>query len=190
MLRALCLAVAACLLVAAPALADDAAAQVEKAWLTQLAIRQSAPRQSAPQGQASSGALTTQSDAAGGVDGIKNGGFGFHTNQEDKPWWQADLGRREPLGRVVVWNRCTPDGARAARLHVLLSGDGKSWRTVYEHDGTVFGGASDNKPLGVSLGGAEARFVRIQLPERTWLHLDEVEVFGQKNLPAEPVIGE
>ncbi len=176
MLRTLSLAVVGCLLVAAPALADDAAAQVEKAWLTQLAMRQSAPR-----GRAPAARVTTQSDAAGAVDGVKNGGVAFHTNQQNKPWWQVDLGKAQPLGRVVVWNRCTPDAARAARLLVLLSDDGKSWREVYQHDGTVFHGTSDKKPLSVPLDGVKARFVRIQLPGRTWLHLDEVEVFAQGN---------
>ncbi len=130
---------------------------------------------------APAGRVTTQSDAAGAVDGVKNGGAAFHTTQEDKPWWQVDLGKVQPVGRVVVWNRCTGDATRAARLKILLSDDAKSWREVYQHDGTVFHGASDKKPLSVPLDGAKARFVRIQLPTRTWLHLDEVEVFARDN---------
>ena len=49
---------------------------------------------------------------------------------------------------------------------------------MYEHDGTVFVGSTDQKPLRVPLDGASARFVRVQLPGRTFLHLEEVEVFG------------
>jgi len=148
------------------------AAEVEKAWLTQERMRQSI---ASPQ----AGGVTTASDAAGGVDGVRNGAFGFHTSQQDQPWWQVDLGKVQPLDRVVVWNRCTPDAARAWRLGILLSADGKAWREAYRHDGTAFHGVAGAKPLLAPMKGAEARFVRIQLPVNTWLHLDEVEVFGQ-----------
>ncbi|MBE3096166.1 MAG: discoidin domain-containing protein, partial [Planctomycetes bacterium] len=125
------------------------------------------------------GTDATRHDAAGGVDGAKTGNFAFHTAQEDRPWWQVDLGTVQPLDRVVVWNRCSPDSSRARTLEILLSDDGKTWRKVYAHDGTVFHGVSDSKPLTVPMKGAPGRFVRLQLAEQTWLHLDEVEVFGQ-----------
>jgi hypothetical protein len=127
---------------------------------------------------ASADGAATASDAAGAVDGRITGGFGFHTDQEASPWWQVDLGKPHALDRVVVWNRCTPDASRAARIEVLLSADGKTWKTVYRHDGTVFGGKADGNPLAVPLEGAEARVVRLRLPERTWFHLDEVQVFA------------
>ena len=31
-------------------------------------------------------------DAAGACDGVKDGGAGFHTELQDQPWWQVDLG--------------------------------------------------------------------------------------------------
>ncbi|MCX5677373.1 MAG: discoidin domain-containing protein, partial [Planctomycetota bacterium] len=117
--------------------------------------------------------------SAGGVDGVKNGNFGFHTGREDKPWWQVDLEKVQALDRVVVWNRCNTASERAASLRILLSSDGNAWRQAYQHDGTTFYGVKDQSPLTVPLQGAEARFVRIQLAENTWLHIDEVEVFGQ-----------
>ncbi len=64
MLRTVSLAVVGCLLVAAPALADDADAQVEKAWLTQLAMRQSAPRGKAPAATAAPKGLAYPIDEA------------------------------------------------------------------------------------------------------------------------------
>jgi len=117
--------------------------------------------------------------AAGGCDGVKNGNFGFHTDKEENPWWQVDLGKVQPLDRVVVWNRCGTAAERAAHLLVLLSSDGKAWQQAYQHDGSIFHGVTDQKPLTAPLKGAEARFVRVQLADDTWLHLDEVEVFGQ-----------
>jgi hypothetical protein len=121
--------------------------------------------------------LLPSDDAAGGCDGVKDGGPGFHTDKQDQPWWQVDLGKTQPVARVVIWNRCDCSD-RAARLLVKVSNDARAWTTVYEHDGRTFYGFSDNKPLVVQLTNLPARFVRIQLPGNDYLHLDEVEVFG------------
>ena len=121
--------------------------------------------------------VSTEADAAGGCDGITNGEWGFHTGETTEPWWQVDLGQVVDLERIVVWNRPqAPE--RAARLRIRISDEGREWRTAYEHDGSVFVGFSDRKPLRVALDGARARFVRVQLPGKTFLHLEEVEVFG------------
>ena len=146
--------------------------QLEDDWLRQLALRY--PRVASP-----SGNVTAAEDAAGAVDGVKDGKWGFHTAHESQPWWQVDLGESFVLDRLLLYNRC--DGVfarRAAQIQVLLSADGREFRQVYQHDGTVFLGQPDNKPLGVPLRGAEARFVRLQLPGRDYFHLDEVEVYG------------
>lgn len=121
--------------------------------------------------------VTTQNDAAGGCDGVKTGEWGFHTGEDNGPWWQVDLGNVHPLGRVVIWNRVSA-AARAARISVLLSDEGERFRVVYRHDGTVFGGVADNKPLAVDLKGESGRFVRVSVPGKNRLHLDEIEVFG------------
>ena len=154
-------------MMAAATAAEPLKEEIERDWL----------RQEAAKLQSSMAGLTTQSDAAGGVDGVKNGQWGFHTAQDREPWWQVDLEQAAPLARVLIYSPHLPE--RAARLKVLLSQDGKAWRGVYAHDGTVFPGAKENKPLAVPLKGETARFVRIQLPGPQWLHLDEVEVYGQ-----------
>lgn len=121
--------------------------------------------------------VSTEADAAGGCDGIRNGQWGFHTGEATEPWWQVDLGQVVRLERIVVWNRSqAPE--RAARLRIRVSDEGREWRTAYQHDGTVFLGFPDQRPLRVALDAVSARFVRVQLPGKTFLHLDEVEVFG------------
>lgn len=129
--------------------------------------------------------VTPAADAAGGCDGIKNGEWGFHTGESDNPWWQVDLGETQPLARVTIWNR-TAAAERARNIRVLLSEEGKEFQQVYQHDGTVFYGFADGKPLVVELHGQAGRFVRLALPGKGFLHLDEVEVFGaadpQQNL--------
>lgn len=122
---------------------------------------------------------STQGDAAGGCDGIKNGKYGFHTGNKSSPWWQVDLGESKTLAKILIWNRCdSPD--RTKHLRVLLSQDGNKWETIYTHDGKKFLGYDDNKPLEIKLAATKnsARFVRVQLPGKDYLHLDEVEVFG------------
>jgi len=124
-------------------------------------------------------------DAAGAVDGIKSGAFGFHTERQKDPWWQVDLQQTHALDRVLVFNR---SGAqeRARYMTLQVSPDGRAWQDVYKHDGSLFGGSFDKKPLVTSLKNCTARFVRIQIYDSTWMHLSEVEVYGvtdrQKNL--------
>ena len=129
--------------------------------------------------------MTREEDAAGGVDGVKDGKWGFHTENEKDPWWQVDLGQPRKLDRVVLYNRCDGFAERNSRILVLLSDDGKHFRQVYQHDGTVFYGSTDRKPLAVKLDGAKARFVRLALEGTSYFHLDEVEVYaagGEQNV--------
>ncbi|MBE3070020.1 MAG: discoidin domain-containing protein [Planctomycetes bacterium] len=159
-----------------PALAEDPVitpAQIEADWLRQDELRRGAPGAA---GQA--GRVTPEQDAAGGCDGVRNGQWGFHTENEPDPWWQVDLGQAVPLDRVVLYNRCDGCAGRNARIMVLLSDDGKTWRQVYQHDGTTFLGHTDQKPLVVALKGEAARYLRLQLPGTSYFHLDEVEVYA------------
>ncbi len=113
----------------------------------------------------------------GAVDGIKNGGFGFHT-ESGPAWWQVDLENSCTLVNVVIFNRmdCCPE--RARYIQILLSGDGVNFTTAYAHNGSAFGGVSDGRPLNVALHGATARYVRLQITSGDYFHLDEVEVYG------------
>ncbi len=160
------------LLASATVWANPFREQVETDWLIQEEYRYGAQ----------SNEITPEADAAGACDGIKNGTWGFHTDAEEAPWWQVDLGTEYPIQRVVIWNRCDGVAPRAARLTVLASSDGSSWQEWYVHDGTVFYGFHDSAPLTVEVGGKSARLIRIQLPGKDFLHLDEVEVYGT-NVP-------
>ena len=106
---------------------DDAVmtpSQIEADWLLQDVVR-NLPAVSTDRRRAAVVNITTQQDAAGGCDGVKDGTYGFHTSNGPSPWWQVDLGERLPLDRIVIYNRC--DGNvedRVGRLKVLLSDDG------------------------------------------------------------------
>jgi hypothetical protein len=145
-------------------------ALIEADWERQDAVREAAV--------GLPGNATTVQDAAGGCDGVKSGQWGFHTSHEKEPWWQVDLGESLKLERVLLFNRCDGFADRNSRVRVLLSDDGQQFQAAYEHDGTVFLGQTDNKPLVVSLSDRSARFIRLQLPATDYFHLDEVEVYA------------
>ena len=130
-----------------------------------------------PATQSSTSQWSRANDALGALDGVKNGSFGFHTEKERNPWWQIDLGSLAAIAEIRVFNRLDCCSERARTLQVLVSADNKTWQAAYRHDGSIFGGA-DGKPLKISLGNLSARYVRLQLAEENWFHLDEVEVFG------------
>jgi hypothetical protein len=146
--------------------------QIQKDWLKQQQLRNIVPGHS--------GKILPHQDAAGACDGIKNGVFGFHTDLQEKPWWQIDLGSSIPLEKVVIYNR-TVFANRAANLIVLISDDDISFKLAYKHNGNVFYGHKDNKPLTVLLNSASARYIRIQLTGKNYLHLDEVEIYKPHN---------
>ena len=144
--------------------------QIEADWLHHDQMRRTS---------AISGAqVKPEEDAPGGVDGVKDGKWGFHTENEDNPWWQVDLQKPTGLDRMVLYNRCDQCGARNSRIIVLASDDAESWKQLYQHDGTVFYGHSDNKPLSVGLDGVTTRYIRLQLPQKSYFHLDEVEIYA------------
>jgi len=157
-----------------PLLARGFRQQIEEDWLRQAKAIEEGPV----------GAVTTETDARGGCDGIKNGKYAFHTAQEPNPWWQVDLGQVVPISRVVVFNRLdyAPGLHNADNLRILTSDDGKNWTLRHENKGKHFGGISGPPPLEVKFkeGEVRGRFVRLQIPstQPIYLHLDEVEVYG------------
>ncbi|MHC4637360.1 MAG: HzsA-related protein [Planctomycetota bacterium] len=144
--------------------------QIEADWLNQKALRNNLPLRD------NDGKGNTQVDALGGCDGIINGKCGFQTDTQENPWWQVDLGKNMPLERILVYNHCENPG-RASELIVLVSNDAVNFKKVYQHDGSLFLGYTDKKPLSIELSGAQARYVRLQLPAENSLHLDEIEIY-------------
>jgi hypothetical protein len=147
--------------------------QLESEWRLEARVRTESRR---------AAHVTTRDDAVGGCDGVTNGRYGFHTGEDENPWWQVDLGQSHPIKQVRIWNRSDSEeaAARAAHFRILLSDDAREWREVYRHNGRTFFGyhMPDRGPLTITLTNAGARHVRIQLPGRQFLHLDEVEVIS------------
>jgi len=151
---------------------DSMRAAIEADWLRQAEAWRPRPPLS-------------QADAAGAVDGVKDGKYAFHTGQEPHPWWQVDLGATHALARVVVFNRLdyAPGLHNADTLRILVSTNGTSWRLVHDQGGRHFGGVQGAPPLEARFpaGSVQARWVRLQIPsaQPVFFHLDEVEVYGE-----------
>ena len=148
----------------------DFAGMLERDWLRQAELRYSS------QGTAG---ITREADAAGAVDGIINGQWGFHTENEPTPYWQVDLGETTDIGRVLLYNRCDVFGERNKFIILSLSDDAKAWNKIWQNNGTMFYGATDSKPLTIDFADKplRGRYLRLSLEGTSYLHLDEVQVF-------------
>ncbi len=117
-------------------------------------------------------------EASGGNDGFFNGYYGFHTALEVDPWWQVDLLEMHQLEKIVIYNRLDV-AERCRKFDVLISDDERDWRRIFRKvDESNFGGF-DGRPLRIEFSELTVgRFVRVQAPGWTYLHLDQIEIFG------------
>ena len=162
---------------------DQAYSLVEQDWLMQARVS-SLPAIDPISGTAP---VATWADAAGAVDGKKDGKYAFHTAAEANPWWQVDLGEPRLIGRIVIYNRLDygPGLHNADNLIISTSDDGKAWTVRHENKDKHFGGITGAAPLEVlfETDGPRARFVRLQIASNApvYFHLDEVEIYGPDN---------
>lgn len=119
-------------------------------------------------------------DANGANNGMITGLYGFHTDLEDNPWWAVDLTEIKEVSEIRLFNRIDLSNlaARASRLQVMSSLDGDEWSAIATFREPVLFGGADGSPLSVTLKEpVRTRFIRIELLDRNFLHLDEVEVY-------------
>ena len=117
---------------------------------------------------------------AGATSGMRTGGFGFHTDVERSPWWIVDLASAHAIDEIVVHNRLDAGSERLRTLSILVSMDIEGpWLEVLP---PLIDPPDEmlQQPIQVPFSPPVlARFVRVQLNELTYLHLDEMEVFGR-----------
>lgn len=135
--------------------------------------------------QSSMSRWSQQGESCRAVNGKKSGEFSFHTEIESNPWWQVDLEDVFPISMIVAYNRGiqgSPNSDRATSMAIYYSIDGMYWERMYP-GGQPFGGVQDKRPLKVDCSGKPARFIRLQLQERNYFHLDEVEIYTHNARP-------
>ncbi|GGA56346.1 discoidin domain-containing protein [Okeania sp. KiyG1] len=117
-------------------------------------------------------------DPHGACNGKKTRAFGFCTMKEDRPWWQIDLQRNYEIYEIKIYNRMDSCQERASTLNVLLSQDALNWELCYSNPQDNLFGGIDGKPLIVNGQNRLARYIRLQLRDNEYFHLDEVEIYG------------
>jgi hypothetical protein len=94
----------------------------------------------------------------------------FHTLDDDSPWIEFDLDTAKHISEVEVKNiRIAPFQERATPLLVEVSVDHLSWTEVARHD-AAFATWTAQFP------SHEARYVRLRVPRKTFLHLENVSI--------------
>jgi hypothetical protein len=95
----------------------------------------------------------------------------FHTKEDASPWIEYDLGVPRDVSRVVVRNRTDSVPDRAIPLLIEVSDDQKGYREVARRT-TSF------RVWRAEFPRQRARYVRLRVPRRTWLHLERVSIYG------------
>jgi putative heme-binding domain-containing protein len=85
-------------------------------------------RNIARQGKASQSSEAHGGNAMRAIDGNKSAIYGnggqTHTNEQDNPWWELDLGRMHTIDRITIWNRRERnDGTRLEGFSLKLLDD-------------------------------------------------------------------
>lgn len=129
-----------------------------------------------------------------GIDGNTNGDWDFsgnwmsnpnnsltHTQLEQSPWWQVDLGSLYRLDLIKVWNRTDwePDALSDFTVSVLDDTGGVVWDTFFAG---AAGTTEDFDLTGLSVIG---QIINVQLSGAQTLHLAEVQVFGDPTIGGE-----
>lgn len=113
---------------------------------------------------------TGQAAASGTVPKSTSADYFFHTKEEPNPWFEVDLGAPTTVGSVVMENRRDCCFARALPVIVELSNDAKTFREVGKT-------TEEFRSVRVSFAPTSARYVRLRVPHRSFLHLAEVGIF-------------
>jgi len=116
--------------------------------------------------------------ASRAVDGNTSGnwyaGSVTHTKADSNAWWQVNFGSAYQVNKVRIWNRtdclCS---SRLSNFHVDLLGQSGNVIASQNYAGTA-GTTTD-----INITGSGVYSVRIQLNGTNYMHLAEVEVFGQ-----------
>jgi hypothetical protein len=94
----------------------------------------------------------------------------FHTQDEDQPWFEIDLGSPTSIRRVDIVNRRDCCEERSIPLIVEVSADRGQWREVARRKETFTQWSAE-------FPKTSARFVRLRVAKRTVFHLEGVEVY-------------
>ncbi len=155
--------------------------------ITNLALGKIASQSSTLPGVPSAAA---SSAVDGNTDGAFFDGSVTATNADPNAWWQVDLGAPASVNSVVVWNRTDCCGTRLSDFWVFVSSTpflpADTPATLQNRAGTFASHQiiAPNPSTVITVGGAQGRYVRVQLSGTDYLSLAEVQVMGTGGAPA------
>ena len=125
----------------------------------------------------------------GNVDGNFNHGSVTHTNQNPNAWLDIDLGTKEKIDHIVIWNRTDGAQQRLANYWIFVSDKPFSPTDTVEKLKKTKGikaiQGGEAKPSFTTSVVGPGRYLRIQLdgsaaPGAAYLHVAEIEVYRAK----------
>jgi hypothetical protein len=140
-----------------------------------------------------SGQTATQSSEAWGgvpsraVDGNTSGDWNAasvtHTQVENQPWWQSDLGSTRTITSVQLWNRTDCCAERLSNFYVLVSDapfTSTDLATTLTQSGvsSYYTAGQGGSPTTIAVNRT-GRYVRVQLAGTNILSLAEVQVWAK-----------
>ena len=112
------------------------------------------------------------------VDGNTDGYFlnksTTHTSYEQGAWWQVDLGSKKNINQIIIYNRTDCCVDRLSNYQVSISNKADFSTHTYQQDFHV--APNPKKTIKLNTPGKQGRYVRIQLLDKNYLSLAEVQV--------------
>ncbi|CAC9517820.1 hypothetical protein [uncultured Gammaproteobacteria bacterium] len=99
-----------------------------------------------------------------------------HTQKEQGAWWQVDLGSKKNINQIIIYNRTDCCVDRLSNYQVSVSNTADFSTRVYRKDFHVT--PNPKKIIKLGTQGKQGRYVRIQLLDKNYLSLAEVQVMG------------
>ncbi len=93
----------------------------------------------------------------------------FHTRDDENPWFRLDLLQPTTFSGMTIVNRAEEFADRAVPLVVEVGDDDQTWREIARRD-EVF------STWRVSFQPVTARFIRLRVARKSWLHLEAIKV--------------
>ncbi len=122
---------------------------------------------------------TCEGDASAAVSGILMDHYAFHTDLEADPWWSVDLGMLCDIHEVRLFNRLDMGAEHSRNFRILVSNDGEHWLEGHRRESEQPFGLNGKPYRWLCASPVSARHVKVQLIGTTYMHLSQVEVFGE-----------
>ncbi|MDP4002732.1 hypothetical protein [Methylobacterium sp. NEAU K] len=115
-----------------------------------------------------------------GVYGARTTGdpsFFVHTGLDRNPWFVLDLGAVERVSEIRIYNRWGQLSERAQLMRVWLGETEGEYRLVFD---AVDAHCHPGLPLHLRFDNARFRYLKVDLDEEQYLHLDGIEIFAAR----------